>query len=197
MERPAPYVTDALGVERLPFEAEGLKLAKGAAREVYEVTPFRGREDELNSLLQEACGVTLPGTLGASFSDKFQLLWCRAGTYLLVTPEAFEIRVMKSLGTLAVMRQTTDALVSLSLTGTAAADFLARQLNFDLDMLPEATPVVTELFCQPAHILRTEDGFDLRVPRSFASDMLERAEAAMARYAALRSITPPPPRTGT
>lgn len=189
MERPAPYVSYPLGMERLPFETDGLRLSRGAAREVYDLTPLKGHEEELNSLLQEACGVTLPGTLGASFSDKFQLLWCRAGSYLLVTPEAFEIGVLQTLNRLAALRMVTDAWVALTLSGPRATEFFARQLVFDLDILPAETVVVSELFRQPVHIHRTEDGFDLRVARSLAGDFLRRFAAALDRFAAYEAFT--------
>lgn len=176
MERPEPYSADPRSLAGLPIEFEGFKLQEGQACRTFVITPFRRSEEKLNRFLQENCGVTLPGSSGASSSEQFQLLWCRLGAYFLVCPPEVQQNHLGELAKLSAINEVSDGWVRLVVSGGDAENLLAREVSVDLALVPQESTFVALFQNMRVHFYKTGNEYHLRIERSLCDSLISKLQ---------------------
>lgn len=177
------------GCEILPIETEFASLSLGPAHQLFFLSPVKGKEETLNTLLQSRFDVTLPGTQGASSSKKHQLLWCMMGTYFLICPEKSKLDIASEVSGLAFTSEVTDGWCQLVLDGPGAEEVLARLVSANIVGMQSESVAISELLQLRVHIYRKGSQFHLRVERSYSRALIERLNAALQRNAATKAFT--------
>ena len=188
MQRPEAYRTDPAFLNGLPINADGIEITAGAYCRTYEVSPFRRVEEKLNKCLQEYCGVTLPGTSGASSSEQFQLLWCRFGAFFLVCPPEVEAAHLGELAKFSAINEVSDGWIRLIASGERVEMFLQTGVSIDLSQVPEETTFISDFNGMRIHFYKTTSAYHIRTERSLGSSVVSELQQAVRHFQAVEKF---------
>ncbi len=157
----------------LPVTTGGATLAALPETPRLSVAPYRGRTQAVASALGAPLSVGTATPLPGG-----RLVFAGLGLWLL---EGIDARAR--LAGLAAVTDQSDAWCGLALDGPGATDTLARLVPLDLApaACPEGTAARSLLRHVPLLLVRTATGFDLLVPRSYATTAVAEITEAMAR----------------
>lgn len=168
-----------------PFDDPDLPLSLGECRlealpmgRILSVAPYPGCEAAVADRLG---GFPAPGEVRASGAAR--LVWAGRELAFLFDPED---RQGEGLEGLAAVTDQSDGWAGLRLSGTDAAEALARLVPLDLAAMPTGGSARSLLNHMPLLLIRTDAGFELWSFRSMAGTMLHEIGTAMRGVAARR-----------
>jgi sarcosine oxidase subunit gamma len=125
------------------------------------IAPFPGQEAAVSAALT-GLGLTFPAPNAVVAAQGARIVWTGRAQAFLIGAEA------PDLAGLAATTDQSDGWVALSLTGTAAADVLARLVPLDLRAMAVGRAARSALGHMPLILWREEAGFILMTFRSMA-----------------------------
>jgi sarcosine oxidase subunit gamma len=152
-----------------------LRIERPAA-DIVQVLARKGRAGDLRAML----GFALPGPGKSATSGEWTILWLQPDGWLVLGPPAPEgalARRLKELcGPAASVIDQTHGRLRLTLAGSGARPALARTCRIDLHpaAFPEGAVAATEVAHTPCTLHRHAEGYDLIVPSTLATSVLDR-----------------------
>jgi len=166
----------------LPAIFGGVTLAAPPETPMRSIAPYRNRA----AALDEALGAPLPEPgRSVELADGLRLIWAGLDLWFLRGPGA-TAEFAERIASHAAVTDQSDGWTALALTGTGAADVLARLVPLDLDpaAFPPGAAARTELRHIACLIRAMDGGFELLVMRSFTATAVHEIAAAMRAVAA-------------
>ena len=180
---------------RSPFEGLDLPLAIGDARlaelpraPIRVIAPYRGREAAVSEALRATLGSGLPQIGRTVPLAGGRLIWAGARQWMLTGPAAEA--AVPALAGLAAVTDQSDGWAAMRLEGRDARAVLARLLPLDLDAasFPEGTAARSLLRHVACLLVAAGEGWEIRVPRSFARTAVQDIADAMRSLAGRRAL---------
>ena len=167
----------------LPVSIGNCQLHETDIGGLHLIAPFTGAREEVSAALQKSLGVALPPVGTTSFDKDARCIWFGQGDFLLVGSQE-----IPQLPNAAVIEQS-DAWASVTLSGAASTDVLARLVPIDLreKNFPIGATARTLLGHMNISITREGDeAYLILVFRSMAKTLVEEVTQAMEAMAARR-----------
>lgn len=180
---------------RSPFEGLDLPLAIGDARlaelpraPIRVIAPYRGREAAVSEALRATLGSGLPQIGRTVPLAGGRLIWAGARQWMLTGPAAEA--AVPALAGLAAVTDQSDGWAAMRLEGHDARAVLARLLPLDLDAasFPEGAAARSLLRHVACLLVAAGEGWEIRVPRSFARTAAQDITDAMQSLAGRRAL---------
>ncbi|TNF58492.1 MAG: sarcosine oxidase subunit gamma [Rhodobacteraceae bacterium] len=164
----------------LPKTIGSLTLSEAAPEAITSVTPFRGQEAAVSEALKAQIGAAWPAPNRMTGRAGARVVFSGRGQAFVLGP-----RIAPIAG--AALSDQTDAWASVELSGTGAADALARLVPIDLrpGVFRQGHCARTLIFHMPGLVMHTgQDRYGLMVFRSMARTLVHDLESAMEAIAA-------------
>ncbi len=172
-----------------PFAGCELPLTLGSARlEMVDITaitavmPLKGQAMAVVKAIKTALAAPLPMVGEVVQAKAAELVWFGPGQWLVFYQNPKPVTDALQ-GLAAVVDQSGGWLV-LELSGTDAAQVMARLCSLDIERLAVGRVARTEFCHVSAMIIPREKGYQIAVPRSFAISVYEHTAIAMRSVAA-------------
>lgn len=167
------------------FGACALHLAQPAA--IATLAPFRGQGIAVADALKKLWKTGLPKTGKTRTVKSVTLLWSAPGQWL-ARGDFDPVALATALDGIAAVTDQSDAYAVLHLTGTDAADAMARLTPLDVATLAGTDVARTEIAALAGVVTPIKDGYEIWLPRSAAHWGVEKITGAMERLAAQRAL---------
>ncbi len=167
------------------FGATELHLAQPAA--IATLAPFRGQGIAVADALKKLWKTGLPKTGKIRTVKSVILLWSAPGQWL--SKGDFDpVALAVALDGIAAVTDQSDAFAVLHLTGTGAADVMARLSPLDVATLAGTDVARTEIAALAGVVTPIKDGYEIWLPRSAAHWGVDKITGAMERLEATRAL---------
>lgn len=169
----------------LPLVIGNAKLVETAPDVITSIAPLKGQETALQVALKAAHGLDLPEVNQSSEAGDYRAVW--GGSHVYVLGGALAGGIAK----VASVTDQTDAWSTVTLSGAAVEDILARLVPMDtrLEAFPVGRVVRTKLAHLNVILIRTsEDAFVIMGFRSMAVTLVHDLEQAMKTTNARASV---------
>lgn len=157
----------------------GTILAEVDAGQITSIAPFAGRENAVSAALKKSLGLEFPVPNTCAEKAGVRIVWSgRAQAFLIGA-------ACPDLGGLAAVTDQSGGWVTLSITGLAATDTLARYVPLDLRRMPIGGAARSQLNHMPLCLMRLgAEAFHLMTFRSMARTAWHELELALKTIAA-------------
>ncbi len=154
-------------------------LAEVDVGQITAIAPYPGREGSVSKVLKSALGLTFPAPNTWAENGGARIVWSGREQAFLIGAAC------PDLGDMAAVTDQSGGWVTLSITGPAAADSLARYVPLDLRRMPVGGAARSQLYHMPLCLMRIgPDAFHLMTFRSMARTAWHELELAMKTLAA-------------